>query len=94
MTHFLVAINYLVSLAVCGKTRIPRQRLVSNRTVLCLTNVEAFSLKATDLEEVTTLFARFLRRPAVQGAIRSYSLSLMFIFKKMLNVTMKNNNEI
>ncbi|XP_004515287.1 probable cyclic nucleotide-gated ion channel 20, chloroplastic isoform X2 [Cicer arietinum] len=55
---------------VCGKTRIPRQRLVSNRTVLCLTNVEAFSLKATDLEEVTTLFARFLRRPAVQGAIR------------------------
>lgn len=55
---------------VCAKTRIPRQRLVSNRTVLCLTNVEAFSLRAADLEEVTSLFARFLRSPGVQGAIR------------------------
>ncbi|XP_058779441.1 probable cyclic nucleotide-gated ion channel 20, chloroplastic [Vicia villosa] len=55
---------------VCGKTRIPRQRLISNRTVLCLTNVEAFSIRAADLEEVTKLFARFLRSPDVQGAIR------------------------
>ncbi|CAJ2667231.1 unnamed protein product [Trifolium pratense] len=55
----------------CGKTRIPRQRLViSNRTVLCLTNVEAFSIRAADLEEVTSIFARFLRNPGVQGAIR------------------------
>jgi cyclic nucleotide gated channel len=54
-----------------GKTRIPRQRLViSNRTVLCLTNVEAFSIRAADLEEVTSIFARFLRNPGVQGAIR------------------------
>jgi len=35
--------------------------------------VEAFSLRAADLEEVTSLFARFLRSPGVQGAIR-YSL--------------------
>ncbi|KAK7314721.1 hypothetical protein VNO77_33248 [Canavalia gladiata] len=54
----------------CGKARIPRQRLVSNRTVFCLTNVEAFSLRAADLEEVTSLFARFLRSPRVQGALR------------------------
>ncbi|KAH9616934.1 hypothetical protein KSS87_018539, partial [Heliosperma pusillum] len=52
------------------KSRIPIQRLQSNRTVRCLTNVEAFLLKARDLEEVTSLFARFLRNPRVQGAIR------------------------
>jgi len=38
--------------------------------------VEAFSLRAADLEEVTSLFARFLRSPGVQGAIR-YSLSCL-----------------
>ncbi|KAJ0104512.1 hypothetical protein Patl1_19487 [Pistacia atlantica] len=50
--------------------RILGQRLLSNRTVECLTNVEAFSLRASDIEEVTSLFARFLRNPRVQGAIR------------------------
>ncbi|XVF09363.1 hypothetical protein REPUB_Repub07fG0086200 [Reevesia pubescens] len=52
------------------KIRIPGQRLLSNRKVTCLTNVEAFSLRAADLEEVTSLFSRFLRNPRVQGAIR------------------------
>ncbi|XP_061355806.1 probable cyclic nucleotide-gated ion channel 20, chloroplastic isoform X1 [Gastrolobium bilobum] len=52
------------------KVRLPRQRLLSNRTVRCLTNVEAFSLRAADLEELTTLFTRFLRSPHVQGALR------------------------
>ncbi|XP_050255630.1 probable cyclic nucleotide-gated ion channel 20, chloroplastic isoform X2 [Quercus robur] len=52
------------------KIRIPGQRLLSNRTVTCLTNIEAFSLRAADLEEVTSLFARFLRNPRVNGAIR------------------------
>ncbi|GMJ02678.1 CYCLIC NUCLEOTIDE-GATED CHANNEL 20, cyclic nucleotide gated channel 20 [Hibiscus trionum] len=52
------------------KIRIPGQRLLSNRQVRCLTNVEAFSLRAADLEEVTSLFSRFLRNPRVQGAIR------------------------
>lgn len=52
------------------KIRIPGQRLLSNRKVICLTNVEAFSLRAADLEEVTSLFSRFLRNPRVQGAIR------------------------
>nr|AFK49438.1 unknown [Lotus japonicus] len=52
------------------KVRLPGQRLVSNRTVKCLTNVEAFSLSAADLEEVTILFTRFLRSPQVQGALR------------------------
>ncbi|CAA2981001.1 probable cyclic nucleotide-gated ion channel 20, chloroplastic isoform X1 [Olea europaea subsp. europaea] len=52
------------------KIRIPGHRLLSNRLVRCLTNVEAFVLRAADLEEVTSLFARFLRSPRVQGAIR------------------------
>ncbi|XP_042504542.1 probable cyclic nucleotide-gated ion channel 20, chloroplastic isoform X3 [Macadamia integrifolia] len=46
------------------------QQLLSNRTVRCLTNVQAFSLQAADLEEVTTRFARFLQNRRVQGAIR------------------------
>lgn len=52
------------------KVRIPGHRLLSNRLVRCLTNVEAFTLRASDLEEVTNLFARFLRSPRVQGALR------------------------
>lgn len=52
------------------KRRSPGHRLLSNRTVECLSNVEAFVLRAADLEEVTSLFARFLRNPRVQGAIR------------------------
>ncbi|KAG5233817.1 cyclic nucleotide-gated ion channel family protein [Salix suchowensis] len=46
------------------------QYLISSRTVMCRTNVEAFSLSAADLEEVTSIFARHLRNPLVQGAIR------------------------
>ncbi|PKA55630.1 putative cyclic nucleotide-gated ion channel 20, chloroplastic [Apostasia shenzhenica] len=53
-----------------GKIRFPGQRVYSTRTVKCLTNVEAFVLRAVDLEEVTKHFARFLRNPRVQGAIR------------------------
>ncbi|KAK4402512.1 putative cyclic nucleotide-gated ion channel 20, chloroplastic [Sesamum angolense] len=52
------------------RIRIPGHRLLSNRLVRCVTNVEAFVLRAADLEEVTSLFARFLRSPRVQGAIR------------------------
>ncbi|KAL2334320.1 hypothetical protein Fmac_015533 [Flemingia macrophylla] len=52
------------------KVRLPGQRLLSNRTVKCLTNLEAFSLQAEDLEEVTTLFMRFLRNLRVQGSLR------------------------
>ncbi|KAK6123608.1 hypothetical protein DH2020_042640 [Rehmannia glutinosa] len=52
------------------RIRIPGHRLLSNRLVRCITNVEAFVLRAADLEEVTSLFARFLRSPRVQGAIR------------------------
>ncbi|CAD5186803.1 unnamed protein product [Musa acuminata subsp. malaccensis] len=53
-----------------GKIRFPGSRLFATRTVKCITNVEAFALRAADLEEVTTLFSRFLRNPRVQGAIR------------------------
>ncbi|KAK3120510.1 hypothetical protein QOZ80_9AG0689050 [Eleusine coracana subsp. coracana] len=53
-----------------GKIKSHGMRLVAIRTVRCLTNVEAFVLRASDLEEVTSQFARFLRNPRVQGAIR------------------------
>ncbi|XP_070053468.1 GDP-Man:Man(3)GlcNAc(2)-PP-Dol alpha-1,2-mannosyltransferase-like isoform X2 [Nicotiana tomentosiformis] len=52
------------------KIRIPGHRLLSNRLVRCLTNVEAFILRAADLKEVTNLFARFSSSLRVQGAIR------------------------
>ncbi|XP_071901936.1 probable cyclic nucleotide-gated ion channel 20, chloroplastic [Coffea arabica] len=55
------------------KLRIPGPNTVSNREVTCLTNVEAFILRAADLQEVTTMFSRFLRNPRVQGAIRHQS---------------------
>ncbi|XP_045817190.1 probable cyclic nucleotide-gated ion channel 20, chloroplastic [Trifolium pratense] len=54
----------------CKKVKLQGQGLTSDRTVRCLTNVEAFSLRTKDIEEVTTLFARFLRSPRVQGVIR------------------------
>ncbi|XAR53145.1 hypothetical protein NMG60_11021568 [Bertholletia excelsa] len=53
-----------------GKVRIPGPRLLSNREVKCFSNVEAFILRAVDLEDVTWLFSRFLRNSHVQGAIR------------------------
>uniref|UniRef100_A0A6N2KA75 Cyclic nucleotide-binding domain-containing protein n=1 Tax=Salix viminalis TaxID=40686 RepID=A0A6N2KA75_SALVM len=49
------------------------QCLISSRTVRCLSNVEALSLSAADLEQVTSIFARHLRNPLVQGAIRYQS---------------------
>ncbi|KAJ6881649.1 cyclic nucleotide-gated ion channel 20 [Populus alba x Populus x berolinensis] len=55
------------------RIKTPGQRLISSRIVRCLTNVEAFSLSAADLEEVTSIFARNLRNPLVQGAIRYQS---------------------
>nr|XP_007152605.1 hypothetical protein PHAVU_004G144100g [Phaseolus vulgaris]ESW24599.1 hypothetical protein PHAVU_004G144100g [Phaseolus vulgaris] len=54
----------------CRKESIPRPKLVSNRTVCCLTHVKAFSLRTADLEEVIGLFARFFRNSRVRGAIR------------------------
>ncbi|KAL0719279.1 hypothetical protein Bca4012_068603 [Brassica carinata] len=50
--------------------KLPRKGLVSNRSVICVTNVEAFSLSVADLEDVTSLFSRFLRSHRVLGAIR------------------------
>ncbi|XP_074335092.1 putative cyclic nucleotide-gated ion channel 20, chloroplastic isoform X1 [Apium graveolens] len=52
------------------RIRIPGHKLLSNRMARCLTNVEAFILRAADLEEVTSLFSRLLRNPRVQGALR------------------------
>ncbi|KAG7625614.1 Cyclic nucleotide-binding domain [Arabidopsis thaliana x Arabidopsis arenosa] len=52
------------------RIKMPPKGLVSNRNVRCVTNVEAFSLSVADLEDVTSLFSRFLRSHRVQGAIR------------------------
>ncbi|CAJ1952235.1 unnamed protein product [Sphenostylis stenocarpa] len=52
------------------RVRLPGQKLLSNRTVRCLTNVEALALRAANLEEITILFTRFLRSSRVQGALR------------------------
>ncbi|KAG7582340.1 Cyclic nucleotide-binding-like [Arabidopsis suecica] len=52
------------------RIKMPPKGLVSNRNVRCVTNVEAFSLSIADLEDVASLFSRFLRSHRVQGAIR------------------------
>lgn len=57
-------------LAESGKLSLSGNRLLSNRTVYCLTNVEAFALRSADLEEITSLFARFLKHPHIQAEIR------------------------
>ncbi|KAL8158191.1 hypothetical protein AgCh_002762 [Apium graveolens] len=49
---------------------IPVHKLLSDRTVRCLTNVEAFTLQATDLEDIISLYSGLLiRNPYVQGTI-------------------------
>ncbi|VVB05569.1 unnamed protein product [Arabis nemorensis] len=52
------------------KIRMLSKGFLSTRTVRCVTNVEAFSLSVADLEDVTSLFSRFLSSHRVQGAIR------------------------
>ncbi|WOG83404.1 hypothetical protein DCAR_0102579 [Daucus carota subsp. sativus] len=48
--------------------RIPAQKLLSKRTVRCLTDVEAFTLGAADLEEVFRFYSGLLiRNPHVKG---------------------------
>ncbi|KAK1387789.1 Cyclic nucleotide-binding domain-containing protein [Heracleum sosnowskyi] len=42
-----------------GRTRIPAQKFLCKRMVRCLTNVEAFTVRATDLEEVFTSYSGF-----------------------------------
>lgn len=62
--------EYVLKLADGTRIKMPPKGLVSNRNVRCVTNVEAFSLSVADLEDVTSLFSRFLRSHRVQGAIR------------------------
>ncbi|KAF5734606.1 hypothetical protein HS088_TW15G00098 [Tripterygium wilfordii] len=59
--------------------RIPGQQLLSDRRVKCLTNVEAFSLRAADLEEVISLYTRFLLNPGVQRAISISSVTGIYL---------------
>ncbi|KAG0455500.1 hypothetical protein HPP92_024792 [Vanilla planifolia] len=83
-----------------GKVRFPGQKLYSTRTVRCLTNVEAFALRAADLEDVLKHFSRFLRNPRVQGAIRYESpywrnvaatrIQVAWRYRKKLSMRIRN----
>ncbi|XP_031404535.1 probable cyclic nucleotide-gated ion channel 20, chloroplastic [Punica granatum] len=75
------------------RIRVPGQRLHSNRTVKCLTNVEAFALRATDLEEVMRHFARFFQNPQVQGAIRYLSPSWRSFAATGIQVAWRNRKK-
>ncbi|RHN52457.1 putative rmlC-like jelly roll protein [Medicago truncatula] len=55
------------------EVKIQGHGLTSDRTVKCLTDVEAFLLDAKAIEEVTTHFARLLQNPHVQQVIRYQS---------------------
>lgn len=56
------------------RSRIPVYKLLSNKMARCLTNVEAYTLRAADLEEVASLYsANLIRKPPVQGVIRKKS---------------------
>lgn len=72
----MVIIQHEILFADGKNVRITGRRLLSNRLVRCLTNVEAFQLRAADLEQFTARFARYLRNPRVQGAIR-----LLYLFQ-------------
>lgn len=53
---------------------IAAQKMLSKRMVRCLPNVEAFTLQAADLVEVTRLLSWLLiRNPRIQGAIKDVS---------------------
>lgn len=57
------------------KFRIPAQKLLSKKMVRCLTNVEAFTLRAADLEEVISFYSELLiNNPLVQGANKKESV--------------------
>ncbi|XP_051204335.1 probable cyclic nucleotide-gated ion channel 20, chloroplastic [Lolium perenne] len=53
-----------------GEVLVDPVRWMSIRTIRCLTNVEAFVLQRSDLEEVTSEFSMFLCNPSVIAAIR------------------------
>ncbi|KAK1387798.1 Cyclic nucleotide-binding domain-containing protein [Heracleum sosnowskyi] len=50
------------------RSRIPAHKLVSSRTVTCLTNVRAYTVQVADLEEVFSFYSKLLfRNPLVEG---------------------------
>ncbi|WOH16042.1 hypothetical protein DCAR_0935591 [Daucus carota subsp. sativus] len=56
------------------KIKIPADKLLSNRMVRCLTNVEAYAIRAADLEEVASLYSGLQTRdPTLQGVTRKES---------------------
>ncbi|XP_074338802.1 putative cyclic nucleotide-gated ion channel 20, chloroplastic [Apium graveolens] len=53
------------------KITVPAHKLVSKRMVRCLTDVQAYTVQASELEEVISLYSGLLiRNPHFQGAIR------------------------
>ncbi|CAM8970244.1 unnamed protein product [Rhodiola kirilowii] len=57
------------------KMRILGQRLVSNKLARCITNVEEFTLRTVNIEEVISSYLRILQNPRVQGAIRYFHVN-------------------
>ncbi|KAL8158192.1 hypothetical protein AgCh_002763 [Apium graveolens] len=53
--------------------RIPAHKLVSNRTVTCLTNVKAYIVRVADLEKVVSVYSKILFTDPAQGAPRKKS---------------------
>ncbi|XP_024642325.2 probable cyclic nucleotide-gated ion channel 20, chloroplastic isoform X1 [Medicago truncatula] len=72
------------------QVKIQEHDLISDRTVRCLTNLEAFSLDAKDIEEVTTRFSRFLQSPRVQQVIRYESPYWRFLAAKRIQDAWRN----
>ncbi|WOH16043.1 hypothetical protein DCAR_0935592 [Daucus carota subsp. sativus] len=67
--------------------RIPAQKLISNRTVTCLTNVRAYTVQVADLEEVFSFYSRMVKKSQYKGGFRVNRTKLAWIIcrKKRLN---------
>ncbi|RYR08171.1 hypothetical protein Ahy_B05g075738 isoform B [Arachis hypogaea] len=75
------------------KAWLPGPRLLSRRTVTCLTNVEVYSIGAADLEAITIRFTRFLRNPPVQRALRFESPYLRSVAATRIQVAWRKYRE-
>uniref|UniRef100_A0A7N0U3V6 Cyclic nucleotide-binding domain-containing protein n=1 Tax=Kalanchoe fedtschenkoi TaxID=63787 RepID=A0A7N0U3V6_KALFE len=78
---------------VAKQRRITGEKPISNRTVTCSSNVDAFTLGAADLEEVVCLFAKFLQNPRVQEAIRFESPIMRILAAKRIQAAWRNRKK-
>jgi hypothetical protein len=62
--------GYILCAGETWKKRIKWQSAMSSRTVTCLDNVETLALEASDLEDISTYYYRYMSMVRVQGALR------------------------